>query len=99
MSDMSTTVTFTVRDLNRQAAKVLAAVRKFGSADLRTRCGEVFTLSRKANSPAQPPEELVRAFLAAADDRQERMAKMRSACEGSAAFDERQFNRMIAGEE
>jgi hypothetical protein len=35
--------------LNRQPAKVFAAVRKFGSVDIRTRAGEtfVFTLKKK----------------------------------------------------
>lgn len=38
---MSAAATFTLRDLNRRPAKVLEAVRKFGSAEVRTRSGEV----------------------------------------------------------
>jgi hypothetical protein len=45
MSHLSTNAVFTLRDLNRQPAKVLAAVRKYGSAEIRTRSGEVFTVS------------------------------------------------------
>lgn len=40
---------FTLRDLNRQPAKVLDAVRKFGSAEIRTRGGEVFTVAAKTD--------------------------------------------------
>jgi hypothetical protein len=40
---------FTLRDLNRQPAKVLDAARKFGSAEIRTRSGEVFTVAAKAD--------------------------------------------------
>ncbi len=47
MSDMSTVTTFTLRDLNRQPAKILAAVRKFGSVEVRTRNGEIFTIAPK----------------------------------------------------
>jgi hypothetical protein len=45
MSHLSPNAVFTLRDLNRQPAKVLEAVRKFGSAEVRTRSGEVFTMS------------------------------------------------------
>jgi hypothetical protein len=59
VSDMSAkTAIFTPRDLNRQPAKVFAAVRKFGSVDIRTRAGEtfVFTLKKKKlrNAKALP---------------------------------------------
>ena len=56
MSDVSkspVTTVFTLRDLNRQPAKVLAAVRKFGRAEIRTRSGEVFTVAVKAEKPPQ----------------------------------------------
>jgi hypothetical protein len=48
MSKARVTNVFTLRDLNRQPAKVLAEVRKFGSAEIRTRSGEVFTMTVKA---------------------------------------------------
>jgi hypothetical protein len=41
---------FTLRDLNRQPAKVLDAVRKFGSAEIRARNGDVFTIAVKADA-------------------------------------------------
>jgi hypothetical protein len=44
MSHSSPQAVFTLRDLNRQPAKVLKAVRKFGCAEIRTRSGEVFTM-------------------------------------------------------
>jgi hypothetical protein len=47
----SVVAAFTLRDLNRQPAKVLEAVRKFGSVEIRNRKGEVFTISR--NLPKQ----------------------------------------------
>ncbi len=53
---MSATATFTLRDLNRQPAKVLDAVRKFGSAEVRTRSGEVFTLAPKAKRRRAKPK-------------------------------------------
>ena len=54
MSPTPTTAVFTLSDLNRQPAKVLAAVRKFGSAEIRTRNGEVFTFAAKLNPPEPP---------------------------------------------
>jgi hypothetical protein len=47
MSAVSSPASFTLRDLNRQPAKVLAAVRKYGSAEVRTRSGEIFTVAPK----------------------------------------------------
>ncbi|HUG67028.1 MAG TPA: hypothetical protein VMM76_04725 [Pirellulaceae bacterium] len=47
---------FTLRDLNRQPAKVLDAVRKFGSAEIRTRSGEVFTVAAKAGGKVRSRE-------------------------------------------
>jgi hypothetical protein len=51
MSKPRATTVFTLRDLNRQPAKVLAEVRKFGTAEIRTRSGEVFTMTVKAAQP------------------------------------------------
>ena len=53
MSKSRATTVFTLRDLNRQPAKVLAEVRKFGSAEIRTRSGEVFTVTVKAEEPTK----------------------------------------------
>ena len=51
MSLTPASAVFTLRDLNRQPARVLDAVRKFGSAEIRTRGGEVFTVAVKAEEP------------------------------------------------
>lgn len=51
---MSVLATFTVRDLNRRPAKILKAVRKFGLVEIRTRGGEVFTISPKAGESNEP---------------------------------------------
>ena len=53
MSEKPLRAVFTLRDLNRQPAKVLDAVRKFGSAEVRTRGGEVFTVAVKAEEAKQ----------------------------------------------
>ena len=47
---MSQVLSFTLRDLNRRPARVLDAVRRFGIAEVRTRHGEVFTVSPKASA-------------------------------------------------
>jgi len=52
MNKPRATVVFSLRDLNRRPAHVLAEVRKFGSAEIRTRRGEVFTLTVKAEESA-----------------------------------------------
>lgn len=59
---MSGVTTFTLRDLNRQPAKVLEAVRKFGIAEVRTRKGEVFIVSPKAASGARRPSNRIPDF-------------------------------------
>jgi hypothetical protein len=53
MSKARATTVFTLRDLNRRLAKVLAEVRKFGSAEIRTHSGEVFTMTVKAEKPTK----------------------------------------------
>jgi hypothetical protein len=61
MSRSRATTVFTVRDLNRQPAKVLDAVRKFGSAEIHARSGEVFTVAvkdeeRTKAAAVEPPD-------------------------------------------
>ena len=46
---MSQVLSFTLRDLNRQPARVLEAVRRYGIAEVRTRRGEVFTVVPKTS--------------------------------------------------
>jgi hypothetical protein len=53
MSKARATTVFTLRDLNRRPGQVLAEVRKFGSAEIRTRSGEVFTMAVKASEPTK----------------------------------------------
>jgi hypothetical protein len=56
MSKLAASAVFTVRDLNRQPGKVLDAVRKFGSVEIRTRHGETFTIAPKTDAVQSPPE-------------------------------------------
>ena len=99
---MSTVATFTLRDLNRQSAKILAAVRKFGCAEITTRSGEVFTLapkqagarSRKKDT-ANPGVE----FFRRAEERAKLFREMGYVPPKPGEWDEERFNRIIAGEE
>jgi hypothetical protein len=56
MSKLPGSAVFTVRDLNRQPGKVLDAVRKFGSVEIRTRNGETFTIAPKTDQVQSPPK-------------------------------------------
>lgn len=91
---MSATATFTLRDLNRQPAKVLDAVRKFGSAEVRTRSGEVFTLAPKT-APKKPKK--------ASGIRSHFEALWKKQCELGLVpppeSENERINRIIAGEE
>jgi hypothetical protein len=51
MSQLPDNAVFSLRDLNRQPAKVLMAVRKYGAAEIRTRSGEVFMVSTQPKPP------------------------------------------------
>ena len=96
MSTTATPASFTLRDLNRQPAKVLAAVRKFGSAEVRTRTGEIFTVAPKP--PVGPSRK--REAKEVRDRFQDLWAKQRSL--GLIPPDESEnerINRIIAGEE
>ena len=100
---MSTATTFTLRDLNRQSARVLAAVRKYGSVVIKTRAGEVFTLApsvvasrtRKKEKPVNPGVE----FFRRADERAKLFREMGYVPPKPGEWDEERFNRIIAGEE
>jgi hypothetical protein len=91
MSKTPASAVFTLRDLNRQPAKVLDAVRKFGSAEIRTRSGEVFTVAAKADEKARSREF---------PDFEARWKKLREAglVPPPPAENDR-INRIIAGEE
>lgn len=94
MSDMKAApLTFTPRDLNRQPAKVLAAARKFGSVEVRTRDGETFTLARKQ---ADQKAELLD-FKALFEARGKRLREL--GCIPAPASENERINRIIAGED
>jgi antitoxin (DNA-binding transcriptional repressor) of toxin-antitoxin stability system len=90
MSDMSTVNSYTVRDLNRQPAKILAAVRKFGSVEVRTRSGEVFTIAPKA-------ERRKKSFSKGFQDLWARQREL--GLVPPAEEENERINRIIAGEE
>lgn len=91
---MSAVTTFTVRDLNRQPAKILAAVRKFGSVEVRTRDGEIFTIAPKAEKASKRRTKGISAGFEAL------WAKQRAAGHRSPSADENErINQIIAGEE
>lgn len=87
------TVVFTLRDLNRQPAKVLEAVRKFGSADIRTRSGEMFSFIPKVEKRKKPAAKDFPDFEA-------HWKKLRSlGLVPPPASENERINRIIAGEE
>ena len=93
MSKISPNAVFTLRDLNRQPAKVLEAVRKFGSAEVRTRGGEVFTVALK---PDEKPQLRVKVF----PNFETRWKKLREAGNAPPPLAEiERINRIIASEE
>jgi hypothetical protein len=82
---------FSLRDLNRQPAKVLDAVRKFGSAEIRTRRGEVFTVAAKSDERVSTGE---------LPDFKSRWKKLREVgLVPPRRSDDDWVNRVIAGEE
>jgi hypothetical protein len=93
MSHQSPNAVFTLRDLNRQPAKVLEAVRKFGCAEIRTRSGEVFTILAQ---PKQADGSAARRF----PDFSTRWKKLREVghVPPTSSQNER-IDRVIAGEE
>lgn len=92
MSQARSTTVFTLRDLNRQPAKVLAEVRKFGSAEIRTRSGEVFTMTVKAE-----PSRKAGAKLPDFEAHWKRLREL--GLVPPAAADNERINRILAGEE
>ncbi len=92
---MGTAATFTLRDLNRRPAQVLEAVRKFGSAEIRTRAGEVFTVASKSTPKRRGKALDVRAHFEAIWEKQRATGYVPVRGED---FDEEHFNRIIAGE-
>ncbi len=92
MSRSSTATVFTVRDLNRQPAKVLDAVRKFGSAEIHARSGEVFTVAVK-------DEGLTKGAAVALPDFEAHWKRLRElGLVPPPAAENDRINRIIAGE-
>lgn len=94
---MGTVATFTLRDLNRQSAKILAAVRKYGSAEITTRSGEIFTLAAKKRSKKTVDTGVE--WAAEMEERKQRMIAAGFVPPKATEWDEERFNRIIAGEE
>lgn len=87
------TAIFTLRDLNRQPSKVLDAVRKFGSAEVRTRSGEVFTVAVKVDEANEQRSKTLPDFKA-------RWKKLRESGNIPPSSDENErINRIVASEE
>jgi len=95
MSQLPANAVFTLRDLNRQPAKVLEAVRKFGSAEVRTRSGEVFTLTAKPKSCQASTAENGPDFLA----RWQRLRDLGYTPPVLTEDENERLNALIAGEE
>ena len=85
--------TFTLRDLNRQPAKILEAVRKFGMVEVRTRSGEVFTITPKAEMASKRRAKTYPNFEA----RWKRMRELGLVPPPDS--ENERINRIIAGEE
>lgn len=93
MSNAPAAATFTMTELNRQPAKVLAAVRKFGSAEIRTRTGEVFTFAPKVETKRKQKKSPVPDFPA----HWKRLRELGLVPPPASEND--RINRIIAGEE
>lgn len=97
MSVMSNAVTFTLRDLNRQPARVLAAVRKFGSVEVCSRSGEVFTLAPKVQPKQKPGKAAdIKSHFESLWQRQRDLGYV---APRPSDFDANRFNQIISGEE
>jgi hypothetical protein len=92
---MSTATKFTMRDLSRETAKIFAAVRKFGTVQIQTRAGEVFTIAKDPKATPRKKKE----DPAAADERAKLFREMGYVPPKPGEWDEERFNRIIASEE
>ena len=99
---MSAIASFTLRDLNRQPAKVLAAARKFGLVEVRARTGEVFTLARqkpdRGGGGRKQKVNIGKEFEQSMNQRRERMRALGCTTPSPEEFDNERFNKIIAGE-
>jgi hypothetical protein len=86
-------LTFTARDMNRQPARVLAAARRLGRVEIRTRNGEEFTLALKTKSAGKR----ARPKLPDVEARRQRLKDL--GWTPLPASEVERFNRVIAGED
>jgi hypothetical protein len=97
---MSTATKFTMRDLSRETAKIFAAVRKFGTVQIQTRAGEVFTIAKDPKAtPRKKKEDPAAEFVRRADERAKLFREMGYVPPKPGEWDEERFNRIIASEE
>ena len=97
---MKTAATYTMRDVSRETAKVFAAAKKFGSAKVRARSGDVFTIVAEPKSkPRQTPKDITAEFIRVSEERARRFREMGYIPPKPGEWDEERFNRIIAGEE
>lgn len=96
---MSTVATFTMRDLSRETAKVFAAVRKFGSVEIKTRTGEGFTITDDSKVTAAKAKLASPSLATDFKDMWARQRALGYTPPKPQEWDEEKFNRIIAGEE
>ncbi len=95
---MSTTPSFTVRDLSRRTAELLDAVRKYGVVEVRARSGEVFTVAPKKTAERSLTQaEIADAFFKKSEARAQRFREMGFVPPPEEEME--RINRIIAGEE
>lgn len=86
--------TFTQQDLATQATKVFDAVRRFGSAEIRTQEGETFVMAQAGQQPARSPAH--EAAVARMNEHYQKLKKLGHVPLGVA--DQERINQIIAGE-
>jgi antitoxin (DNA-binding transcriptional repressor) of toxin-antitoxin stability system len=97
---MRAAATFTVRDLSRRTAELLAAVRKFGAVEISARTGEVFTIAtKKPKKKAPTQKQLWEEFVKKNEERAQRFRELGYLPPKPGEWDQERFNRIIAGEE
>jgi prevent-host-death family protein len=96
---MSTVATFTVRDLSRRTAEVMAAVRKYGHVEISSRSGEVLTLMPKREAQTKRKVDIGGEWAAEMAARKQRMIEAGWVPAEAGEWDADRFNRMVAGEE
>ncbi len=98
---MNAATTFSMRDLSRETTKVFSAVRKFGTVQVKSRSGEVFTIAKETTPgrKKRQSEGAAAEFFKRAEERLKLFGEMGYVSPKAGEWDEEQFNRIIAGEE